>query len=206
MGRSAWTRADAHSQAAWCGARAYLIGDDMDNGIDYGMGQTNIDPKTGIRFGVINMNALAHWAWDDVEANYGDPTCGKCGCDLVEYDDEKHGEYPEIRGCSDYACESCCVLVSSDDAFGDEPISHYVDDGEIKAEIDSHNDMMIVSSPYYTRGRFCSPCAPGAVHLENPTDDGAKAYCLGHDWFEDRVAPYTVWRVADDTVVEPEAK
>ncbi len=29
-------------------------------GIDYGRGLTNIDPKTGIRFGVISFNAISH--------------------------------------------------------------------------------------------------------------------------------------------------
>jgi hypothetical protein len=60
---------------------------------------------------------------------------------------------------------------------------------------------MVLRSPYYTRGNFCSPCVPGGVSLESDNPDGAKAYCLGHDWFENGVAPYTGYMVADDSVV-----
>lgn len=29
-------------------------------GIDYGMGESNVNKTTGVRFGVVPMNALAH--------------------------------------------------------------------------------------------------------------------------------------------------
>jgi hypothetical protein len=175
----------------------------MSRGIDYGGGLTNIDPETGIRFGVINANALTHWFWEEVESDYGPATCGKCGSEAVEYDDEKHGEYPEIRGCCDYACETCGVIISSDEAFGDEPIGHHIDDGEIKATVDSDGDVFVLKSPFFTRAQFCSPCAPGACHLENPTPDGEKAYCFGHEWFEEKRAPYAVYRVDTGEDVKP---
>ncbi len=176
----------------------------MASGIDYGMGQTNIDKSNGIRFGVLPMHAI-YQAWcDSAEADYGEPTCGECGNDLVEYDDDKHGDYPEIRGCSDYACESCERVVESQDAYGDEPNGWHVDDGEYKAWQDSHGDVMVCASPYYTRAEFCSPCAPGACYLLNADEDGERAYCFGHDWFEGGRSPYPVYRVTDDTLVEPE--
>lgn len=39
------------------------------SGIDYGMGQTNIDKETGIRYGVINANTLSEHAWDTIQSN-----------------------------------------------------------------------------------------------------------------------------------------
>ncbi len=174
-------------------------------GIDYGMGKTNIDTTNGIRYGVISMNALAHWAWEDFESDYGDPTCPECGNDaLSEYDDDKHGQYPEHNGCDDYACEHCELLLDSSDVYGDETIGHNLDSDGYKGFVDSYNDVMLVRSPYFTRADFCSPCAPGAGHLENYNPNGVKTYCLGHDWFEERVAPYPVYSVETGAIVEPE--
>lgn len=200
-------------------------------GIDYsGPGSTvNRDPDNGIRYGVIHMNDLAHWAWGDFKADYGPPTCPKCGNEAVNGDSDVPAEVLEESGvldpfnlcdrsddlgyktlhgaCGDYACDNCKILFDGEDAYGDEPRGHYLDDGEYKASVDSINDVFVIKSPYYTHAQFCSPCAPGACHLANPTDEGGpKAYCLGHEWFEDGVAPYTVYRVSDNTVVEPEKK
>lgn len=60
----------------------------MGRGIDYGYGTTNIDKETGIRFGVINQNAvLQAWA-DSSEADYGEPHCPKCGNEAVAGDSD----------------------------------------------------------------------------------------------------------------------
>lgn len=177
----------------------------MSKGIDYsGPGSTaNRDPETNIRYGIISLNDLAHWALDDFEADYGEPCCGHCGGDMEEYDDEKHGEY-DSTGCCDYACEHCEKAFGSDESYRDEPIGHALDDGEYRCELDSSNDVWVYRSPYYTRAGFCSPCAPGACSLSNPCPDGERAYCFGHDWFEDGHAPYPVYDVGTGGAVVPE--
>ncbi len=176
-------------------------------GIDYGAGSTNVDRATGIRFGVIPMNDLSEWAWDSVEADYGPPTCPHCGNELSEYDDDMHGEYSTrdgARGC-DFACETCELGVDGDDAYGDEPIGWTLDDDGYQGTVDSHNDLFLLRSPFYTHAQYCSPCAPGACHLSNPVDDdGPRAYCLSHDWFQDGVAPYAVYRVDNGQRVLPD--
>lgn len=63
-----------------------------------------------------------------------------------------------------------------------------------------------------TRNRLTSltpssaPCAPGAGYLSNPCPDGPKTYCFGHDWFENDVAPYPVYRVDTGELVPPPVK
>jgi hypothetical protein len=184
----------------------------MTKGIDYGLGQTNIDKATGIRFGVINQNeVLQAWA-DSSEPDYGEPHCPECGNEAVDSssdaldDDGKpidREDYERNRGaCGDYACDSCRKLFDGDYAFGDEPLGFTLDDGEYLAEAGSDGDIFIIRSPYYTRAAFCSPCAPGACYLTSPTDDGEKAYCFGADWFDDEKAPYPVYRVSDDSLVQ----
>lgn len=173
-------------------------------GIDYSMGQSNFDPENGIHFGVISMNSLCEFAWEDFEADYGPATCGHCGNEAVDFDREKHGDWQNKRGCADYACEHYERVFDSQDAFGDDPCGHTLDDGEYQAFIDEYNDVMIIKSPYYTHAQFCSPCAPGAGHLAHPVEGGPKTYCFGHDWFDAKQAPYPVYNVSDGTLVKPD--
>lgn len=143
-------------------------------GIDYGMGGSNIDRETGIRYGVISQHeVLQAWA-DTSESHYGEPD--------ESLSEEEREEWMEFA----------------------EPLSWYVDDGEYLAECGEDGDIFITKSPYYSRAQFCSPCAPGAGYLMNECADGPKTYCFGHDWFEDGKAPYTVYRVADDSIVDPD--
>lgn len=171
-------------------------------GIDYGMGKTNIDRKTGIRFGVISQNDVLQQWCDSSESDYGAPSCPKCGNEAkeckFEYAKWEHAKHE----CGDYVCRSCRYVFGSESAYGDEPLGFTLDDGEYVASCGSDGDIFITSSPYYTRAHFCSPCAPGAAYLMNPTDDGPKAYCFGHDWFDEGEAPYPVYSVATNELVE----
>lgn len=189
----------------------------MSAGIDYGMGKTNIDTETGIRFGVISQNELLQAWCDSAEPEYGAPHCPQCGNEAQtgESKSEQRGnsvtcwtehppeaeDYDTPHGCcGDYRCDECRILFDGEDAFGDEPLGHVLDDGEYKAtQSGDDSDIFILKSPYFTRCRYCSPCAPGAGHLTSCDDDGIRAYCFGHDWFYDdehESAPYPVFCVA----------
>jgi hypothetical protein len=180
----------------------------MGRGIDYGHGLANIDFETGIRYGVISANECNSDAvYDSFIPDYGPPTCPECGAEeivpLTELTDDP--EVPEdAKG--DYYCQGCKLGFDSCEAFSEEPMSNTLDDGEYKASLDEYNDIFILKSPYYTRAAYCSPCAPGACHLASPCEDGDKAYCLGGEWFEGGKAPYPVYRVKDDSIVEAEGK
>lgn len=166
----------------------------MSAGIDYGMGRSNINHETGIRYGVISQNSvLQAWA-DSAEPDYGKPTCPKCGNEV--------SEDPQIGKSSDYYCESCEYEFDSDEAYGDEPIGwNYNDEGyELTDCLDS--DIFVLNSPFYTLAPFCSPCVPGAGNLDDAQEDGVKTYCLGHDWFEDGKVPYPVYRVDTGELVQ----
>lgn len=155
-------------------------------GIDYGMGQTNIDHETGIRFGVISQNeVLQVWA-DSSEAYYGEPTCPKCWGEVVEIPGHAESSDPpgqrvsviqdvpdeyegyEENGVPDFACEICRYLFQSCEAFGDEPLGYLYEKGGYSASCGEDGDIFIEKSPYFTRAAFCSPCAPGACYLMSP--------------------------------------
>lgn len=157
-------------------------------GIDYGLGRTNVDTATGIRFGVIHQNKVGQAWYDSSEANYGTPQepipCPNCDHPRT------FKEWGEECDCSD-----CGERFAAELPDMSEPIGFEYSGGGIEASCGEDGDIFITKSPYYTRAQFCSPCAPGACYLTNPCDDGEKAFCFGHDWFENGIAPYPVYSV-----------
>lgn len=180
----------------------------MGRGIDYGNGLTNVDLANGIRYGVIGMNCehLSEWAWEGMESDYGDPACPKCGGTVVSSDEAPEGDTADTdhKGDKDWYCPACELSHWSDAVYGDEAIGHDLDSDGYRGRVDSHNDLMLFKSPFFTLCQFCSPCAPGAGHLENAVRDGVKTYALGHDWFRDGVAPYPVYSVETGELVAPD--
>ena len=177
----------------------------MNAGIDYGMGITNVDVKTGIRYGAISQHSVSQAWCDSAEPDYGKPTCPKCGNEVIEYDGDKDvdGWEGSDHGCADFMCEDCKMVYDSSDCYGEEPQGwNYEGDGyKLTGCLDS--DIFVLESPYYTFAPFCSPCVPGAGNLDSADADGAKTYCLGHDWFEDGKAPYEVYSVETGAIVNP---
>ena len=194
-------------------------------GIDYGLGQSNIDRESGIHYGVISINSLnLDCVYDgSFDVDYGEPTCPKCGnvvdtvpshaeqlsngvaihCDIP--DDMTNWKQYREYGCADYACTTCEHFLDSSEVFSEEMLSMSYDrDGYQLSSAFDNTELFVTASPFYTFVQYCSPCAPGAGNLDNPCNDGPKTYCLGHDWFEDGKAPYPVYRVADDVEVMPE--
>lgn len=164
----------------------------MNAGIDYaGPGSTvNRNAETGIRYGVISQNeVLQAWA-DSFEPDYGRPdeaiACPECG-DMITVAGHDWGD--------EAICPKCGETITIEFPDCAEPLGFTLDDGEYQAQCGDDGDIFIISSPYFTLCRFCSPCAPGAGYLMSPDPDGIKTYCFGHDFFDDGKAPYPVYRV-----------
>jgi len=155
-------------------------------GIDYGRGQTNIDPKTGIRYGVIPQNDVLQ-AWADSSEPFYTYHCPKCGTELRKGADAKR-------------CPKCYYRIQERDFDYPDPDCNcfvYNDDGYI-CQSDDYGDIFICKSPYFTYAQYCSPCAPGAGYLRNELeqqDPDNRTYCFGHDWFDNEKAPYKVFSV-----------
>jgi uncharacterized Zn ribbon protein len=168
-------------------------------GIDYGLGLSNIDNDTGIRYGVISQSKVGEAWFDSSEAQYSDVFyCPECGNELTEIATEE-------RDGNEYCCEHCNAEYTDDDIndFEIDPIGFvYNADGYICEQYADDTDIFIIKSPYFTYCQFCSPCAPGAGYLMNTVENGVKAYCLGHDWFEDNKAPYPVYSVETGELIE----
>lgn len=169
----------------------------MNKGIDYSLGMANVDHETGIHYGVINQNEVLQ-AWADSSEPVYYPYCPYCGEEIAnEYED-----MIELEKCP--KCEHEFDDMSFDDM---QPQTFkFIDDGYICQQYADDTDIFVIKSPYFTYCQFCSPCAPGAGYLMNVRDKetGIKAYCFGHDWFENENAPYLVFSVETGELVEPE--
>src|SRR5690349_14361387 len=116
-------------------------------GIDYGLGNTNKDKASGIRFGVISQHeVLQAWA-DSSETDYGKPCedleCAECG---------KTVEHPEAWG-DTVECE-CGKQIECELPDMAEPLGFVLDDGEYQAQCGEHGDIFILCSPYFTYAQF----------------------------------------------------
>ena len=171
-------------------------------GIDYGMGQTNIDTN-GIRYGVIHSNRLASHAWDTIASD---------GTDL-DYLDAMDNLKSELSHAiksvlQDYAtsydeadlADSIIESLEFDwESTGDCTRYSYESEG-LAFNVCSDGDIFVTLSPFYTLAEFCSPCAPGAGYLGS--DGNVKTYCLGPDWFDsEHPMPYKCFTVANDSEV-----
>jgi hypothetical protein len=178
----------------------------MSRGIDYSPpGSTvNRDPETGIRYGIIPQHALGDGALDDFEPQYT-ARCPHCGEELPEdtHFSTRSVKRPGGTIINVYAtdCHMCGRLIREEEQYGDEPDANVVDDGTYQAHLDSSGDAWFTKSPYFTRAAFCSPCAPGACHLNNPCEDGERCFCPGHEWFDDDGAPFPIYSVATGELV-----
>jgi len=171
-------------------------------GINYGLSNTNIDLDTSIRYVVINQNKVGQAWFDESEPYYGkeiEVECPKCN-ELFTANIED----------SEVNCPNCNETIL-DYEYNDnlEPISYFIKDNEYEADCSCNDqgDIFILKAPYFTYAQFCSPCAPGACHLENPLDHKAesnKCYCFGHDWFDNGKAPYPVYEVETGKLIESE--
>ena len=192
-------------------------------GIDYSLGRSNVDAN-GIHYGVISINSLnLDCVYDgSFDEDYGEPTCPKCGNTVnavpshteqlengvaIHVDIPNNMEdWPNLHswGCVDYACAHCEHMLDSSEVYSEEMLGMSYDrDGYKISSAFDNTELFITASPFYTRAQYCSPCAPGAGNLDHPCDDGPKTYCLGHDWFDDGVAPYAVYEVATGLPVIP---
>lgn len=190
-------------------------------GIDYGLGKSNVNTQTGIRFGVISQNTLNPEALDDVFQTGEDLDFEsfreQVKADLLSAIEGALNNYligSRLPDSAKDAADAAFDAISDNlgDCYentGDCTRMEYKRDG-YHVRTDSSGDVWVFESAFFTYAQFCSPCAPGACYLSaflcNPdpeTDKDNRAYCFGHDWFDDGKAPYPVYSVETGELVQP---
>lgn len=174
---------------------------------------SNYDEKTGIHYGVISPNSINQDALNDLYNDGTDPHYEVAKKELLDnfkqFCEENYLHFDNINTDSiedDFNdhFESC----------GDGQCDY--EDKEYTLHISGDNfGIFVIRSPYYTFTRLCSPCAPNAGDLNNPSKidkrfkdrsdpgftNGVMTYCLDPSFFDEDKAPYKVYRVDNDEEV-----
>lgn len=190
----------------------------MSAGIDYGMGRTNINRETGIRYGVISCDSVMPEALSDFEGDYGEACCPKCGNAAIEFSafEGDVETFEEAPGCADYVCELCEYVFDSQDAFSEEAQGFTYEQDGYKLTMGTDGfGVFVLNSPYYTLAAFCSPCAPweagSAYHIaalaylqqHNPLEYACIARLLAPEGFELRQRSEAMFAKAKETGTFP---
>jgi hypothetical protein len=153
----------------------------------------NIDPITGIHFGVIPPHETQ---WYEAAKPFYPAACPHCG----SWELEEQEENPSLL-----FCESCHAVIPEGDQFPLEPTQFvYEEEGYFLSQSADDHDIFVCKAPYYTLTQPCSACAPNAGYLPQASLKGSlRAFCLGHDFFESGQAPYPVFLVETGEEVKP---
>ena len=133
---------------------------------------TNVNPKTGIRYGVISANSLHNDLIDEIVAHGRNLT-------LEELIKELQAEFGDDPDELEYQEEQLFENLD----FYDCSFEHEVDG--VKIHTSSFGGTMlvwVVESPHTTMARQCSPCVPGAGDLHNLDLNGVLCYNVPKDW------------------------
>lgn len=175
-------------------------------GINYALGtDTNRNPETGIRYGIISLESLHDYAFEDL-ATHGEDTdfnayvqeIRTTARDAIE---SALSDYPgRLRtivadAAADAAEENCGEYYEQ---TSDYPRYRYEYDGYI-LHTTGDGQVFVIRSPFTTHAQFCSPCVSGAGNLDSPCDSGPECYCFGPEWFDDEhPMPYVATRIEDE--------
>lgn len=140
----------------------------------------NIDPETGIRYGVINANSLHGDVLDQMTQEGIDVGMDNAREDLISglklavrdytrYSAVLEGLLNEI---ADHAFEDC-------EGYG--PFDFTID-GVTGSYSNDSNIVMIFKSPVKVMARQCSPCYPNAGDLDSLEDGNVETYGVPTDW------------------------
>ena len=131
---------------------------------------TNTDQATGYAYGVVALNSLADWVFDEFWYDGVNLT-------MAAVEEEAHADHPEWEG----------ILP---DEFWDgialETESYSLTKDGLCLELSYLGGAPLVwvfKSPHTTLARPCSPCCPGAGDLDNKDATGIPTYDLPPEWY-----------------------
>lgn len=133
----------------------------------------NVNPKTGIAYGVVSLNSLQDWVFDEFVVHGKNLTAIRAEEEVrAENPKSDEWEIDEILACmqleeEEYEFETHCGMKLLLSYLGGAPL------------------VWVLESPHTTMCAPCSPCVPGAGDLDNQHTDGVEAYTLPPDWFSD---------------------
>lgn len=131
----------------------------------------NINPSTGVRYGIVSLDSLAEWAGDEFLV-YGTNESFIAALD-------------EARGGGDWLSEA----VFEEEYEEDEDVYslELAKDG-LKLQLSYLGGaplVWVLESAHTTRARLCSPCVPNGGDLDSLDEGGFVCYTLPPEWFRE---------------------
>lgn len=118
----------------------------------------NIDPKTGIHYGIISENSLEGWVveelmWGSQARNHTEEALIKEG----QFESLDYIEEPEVSGIYEEVEYTTCWLGGA-------------------------LNFLILYSPHKTKTNLCSPCVPNAGNLDDVEGGDTETFDVPNDW------------------------
>ena len=149
----------------------------------------NINPETGIRYGIVSMQNLESWVQDELDAHGEDLRYNAARAEKraeleneafgMEFDDpEDREDWVEEqldRWNQEYECDEPIVALKRDEGTPNE--LHVQTTWLGGAQL-----LFVFRSPHTGPHRLCSPCVPNCGDLDNPDENGEICYDVPPDW------------------------
>jgi hypothetical protein len=140
----------------------------------------NINPKTGIAYGVVSLNSLQDWVFEHF-VNHGENVSQKARHD--EFRKEWAQNNPDLDETSPEFCDAEQEFCDNDQSE-DDTYSLETHDGMVLglSTLGGAYLVWVFQSPHVNENcAYCSPCCPNAGDLDNTGN--YQAYTLPADWF-----------------------
>lgn len=147
----------------------------------------NVNPDTGVRYGVISSNSINQELLSDI-------CMGGVDEHWMQHVDEitkqvrrsvEDGDITE----DDYDDELELMLEKAGDAWSDdEPVYTFTKDGVNGRTTWLGGALLlwVFESPHIGQFKLCSPCVPNACDLNSPIEDGYDGYTVPESWLADK--------------------
>lgn len=130
----------------------------------------NINPQTGIAYGVVSMNSLESWVFEEFLLSGNNDS----------YDDALADFMASNPGVNDDEIEAWNEAYDADESV----YSLAVDGMRLQAScLGGAYLVWVFESPHTTYASVCSPCVPNAGDLNNKHDTGIVCYDLPQEWY-----------------------
>lgn len=145
------------------------------------MSLANINPETGIRYGVISANSINGFVFQDIfdqVYNFFSELCYNEAIEELKIDNPEDAEDEEKL---DEFEQDFFDNFQPEEIWGDFEL-----DG-IKGHLSCLGGAYIIfvtESPYTTKAKLCSPCVPNAGDLDSLNENGYTCYDVPPEWKE----------------------
>lgn len=135
----------------------------------------NVDPETGISYGVIAINSLADWVLEEIRAGGSDldyeeaqEEVGQAISNAIDHKNLSESQQEQVN---DLINDIIAVVLENWEGSGDNVRYRYETEHEgakLVVQTTSGGELFVFKSPVTQVVAQCSPCFPNAGDLDNP--------------------------------------